>query len=105
MTCRLPFARKKSQAPRQAQRKIRKLTVQTSSKAIGKMGDDERRGYSPMTAFPEFAIPADVGQERVFPVSTPGAITRNSAVMLFGCSRFSEPMRKHLRGSDEGVYA
>jgi hypothetical protein len=44
MTCRLPFARKKSQAPRQAQRKIRKLAVQTSSKAIGKMGDDERRG-------------------------------------------------------------
>ena len=29
---------------RQAQRKIRKLAVQTSSKAIGKMGDDERRG-------------------------------------------------------------
>ena len=43
-TCRLPFARQKSQAPRQAQRKIRKLAVQTSSKAIGKMGDDERRG-------------------------------------------------------------
>jgi hypothetical protein len=44
MTCRLPFARKKSQAPTHAQRKIRKLAVQTSSKAIGKMGDDERRG-------------------------------------------------------------
>jgi hypothetical protein len=40
----MPFARKKSQAPRHAQRKIRKLAVQTSSKAIGKMGDDERRG-------------------------------------------------------------
>ncbi len=56
-----------------------------------------------MTAFPEFAIPADVGQERVFPVSTPGAIAPISAVMLFGRSRFSEPMRKDLRGSDEGV--
>ena len=56
-----------------------------------------------MTAFPEFAIPADVGQERVFPVSTSGAIAPISAVMLFGRSRFSEPMRKDLRGSDEGV--
>jgi ATP-dependent DNA ligase len=34
-----------------------------------------------MTAFPEFVIPADVGQERVFPDSTPGAIAPISAVM------------------------
>jgi hypothetical protein len=27
-----------------------------------------------MTAFPEFAIPADVGQERVFPISTPAPL-------------------------------
>ena len=58
-----------------------------------------------MTAFPEFVIPADVGQERVFPISTAGATAPISAVMLFGCSRFSEPMRKDLRGSDEGIYA
>jgi bifunctional non-homologous end joining protein LigD len=34
-----------------------------------------------MTAFPEFVIPADVGQERVFPDSTPGAVAPISAVM------------------------
>jgi hypothetical protein len=65
MTCHHGFVRKKSQAPRLTQRKTRKLAVQTSTKEVGATNNDERRRYSPMTAFPEFAIPADVGQERV----------------------------------------
>jgi len=59
MTCRPPFARKKSQAPRQARRKTRKLAVRTSSRAVSKLDDDENRGISPTTVFHEFAIPAD----------------------------------------------
>jgi len=60
MTCRLRFVRKKSQAPRQTQRKTRKLAAQTSSKKVDVTNTDERRGCSPMMAFPEFATPADI---------------------------------------------
>ena len=81
MTCRYGFVRKKSQAPRLTRRKTRKLAVQTSSKEVDATNNDELRRYSPMTAFPEFVIPADVGQERVFPDSTPGAIAPISAAM------------------------
>jgi hypothetical protein len=65
MIYRRHFVRKKSQVPRQAQHKIRKQAVQTSSKAVGKTeavgktDDDEGRGCRPMTVFPEFATPAD----------------------------------------------
>ena len=59
MTCRLPFARKKSQASRRARRKTRRLTPQTSSRAVNTPDDDEHRGVSSTTVFPEFAIPAD----------------------------------------------
>lgn len=59
MTCHRGFVRKKSREPRQAQRKTRKLAVQTSSKKVDVTNTDERRAYGPMTAFPEFAIPAD----------------------------------------------
>ena len=46
---------------RQTQRKTRKLAVQqTSSKEIGVTNNDERRGCSPMTVFPEYATPADI---------------------------------------------
>jgi hypothetical protein len=62
MTCHRGFATKKSQAPRQAQLKTRKLAVQMSSKEIGATNNDERGGYSPMTAFPEFATPAKILQ-------------------------------------------
>ena len=51
--------RKKSQVPRH-QRKTSMLAVQTSSKAIGTMENDERRGRRPMTVFPEFVILADI---------------------------------------------
>ena len=40
----------------------RKLAVQMSSKEIGATNNHERRGYSPMTAFPEFATPANILQ-------------------------------------------
>src|SRR6516164_9600515 len=60
MTCRLRFVRKKSQAPRQTQRKTHKLAAQPSSKGIGVTNNDERRGCSPMTVFPEFVTPADI---------------------------------------------
>ena len=33
--------------------------MQTSSKKVDVTNTDERRAYGPMTAFPEFAIPAD----------------------------------------------
>ena len=59
MTCHRGFVRKKSREPRQAQRKTCKLAVQTSSKKVDVTNTDERRAYGPMTAFPEFAIPAD----------------------------------------------
>jgi len=60
MTCHRGSVTKKRPAPRQAQRKTRKLAVQTSSKAIGTMDNDERRGRRPMTVFPESATPADI---------------------------------------------
>ena len=61
MTCHRGFVRKKSQAPRLTQRKTRKLAVQqTSSKEIGVTNNDERRGCSPMTVFPEYATPSDI---------------------------------------------
>jgi hypothetical protein len=56
MTCHRGFATKKSQAPRQAQLKTRKLAVQMSSKEIGATNNDERGGYSPMTAFPNLQL-------------------------------------------------
>jgi hypothetical protein len=62
MTCHRGFVTKKSQAPRQAQLKTRKLAVQMSSKEIGATNNHERRGYSPMTAFHEFATPANIIQ-------------------------------------------
>jgi hypothetical protein len=60
MTCHRGSVRKRSQVPKQAQRKTSKLAAQTSSKAIGTMDNDERRGRSPMTVFPEFVILADI---------------------------------------------
>ena len=60
MTCHRGSVTKKRPVPRQAQRKTRKLAVQTSSKAIGTMDNDERRGRRPMTVFPESATPADI---------------------------------------------
>jgi hypothetical protein len=59
MTCHHGFVRKKSPAPMLTQRKTRKLAMRTSSKGIGVTNSDERRGYSPMMAFPEFAIHAE----------------------------------------------
>ena len=53
MTCHRGFVTKKNQAPRQAKLKTRKLAVQMSSKEIGAINNHERRGYSPITAFPE----------------------------------------------------
>jgi len=59
MTCHHGFVTKKSPALKQVQRKTRKLAVQTSSKKVGIMSNDERRGHNPTMAFPEFIIPAD----------------------------------------------
>ena len=59
-----PRRSKKGQRPRQAQRKTRKLAVQTSSKKVVVRNNDGRRAYGPMTAFPEFAIPADTASYR-----------------------------------------
>jgi hypothetical protein len=60
MTCHRGSVTKKRPVPRQGQRKTPKLAVQTSSKAIGTMDNDERRGRRPMTVFPESATPADI---------------------------------------------
>jgi hypothetical protein len=58
MTCHNGFVRKKSQTRRQ--HKPRKQGVQTSSKEISVTDNDARQGHDPMTAFPEFATPADI---------------------------------------------
>jgi hypothetical protein len=60
MTCHHGFVRSKGQATRQSQRQTRKPAAQTSSKETGAISNDERRGYSPTTVFPEFANPADI---------------------------------------------
>jgi hypothetical protein len=63
MTCHHGCVRKKSQAPRQSLRKTHKVAVQTSSKRVGVAENDERQGHGLMTAFLEFAIPADRSAE------------------------------------------
>ena len=63
MTCHNGFVRKKSQTRRQ--RKPRKRGVQTSSKKISVTDNDARQGHDPMTAFPEFATPADIASMRL----------------------------------------
>ena len=61
MTCHNGFVRKKSQTQRH--HKPRKRGVQTSSKEISVMDNDARQGHDPMTAFPEFATPADIASQ------------------------------------------
>ena len=62
MTCHNGFVRKKSQTRRQ--RKPRKQAVPASSKEISVTDNDARQGHDPMTAFPEFATPADIASMR-----------------------------------------
>jgi hypothetical protein len=95
MTCRLRFVRKKSQAPRQTQRKTRKLTVQTSSKKLDVTNTDERRGCSPMTAFPEFAIPADIALTEA---KSPGVVSGERPGLWYSVR--GDPLLGHLIDSD-----
>jgi hypothetical protein len=64
--------RKKSQVPRQTQRKPRKRALQTLIKKINVTDNDESRGCDPTTAFPESVTHADAQTPKVKDKPRPG---------------------------------
>ena len=98
MTCHNGFVRKKSQTRRQ--HKPRKQGVQTSSKEISVTDNDARQGHDPMTAFPEFATPADIASmrqaaSRALSKGRVAAIGMVSSIYSAECARPDGACRAH----------
>ena len=108
MTCHNGFVRKKSQTRRQ--HKPRKQGVQTSSKEISVTDNDARQGHDPMTAFHEFATPADIASmrqaaSRALSKGRVAAIGMVSSIYSAECARPDGACRAHPHAPARALFS